>query len=319
MELVHIAKALWVKKVWVAVGAVIAGLAALSVLYQIGPSSFPPQSKTVRVGAATTEVLIDSPQSALGDLKRDIVPLTQRGGIFQRFLATDEATKTIGKAAGLPASQIAVAGPRLSVDGIPDPKSAQRASSLGGARKYQVQVQQGDNLPVLSIFTSAPTKGEARKLADATATALHDLVTKLEDETGVSEKRRLTIRQLSPARAGDVVDSPSKAMAFAVFVLLLGAWCFGVLAWPSVVEAWRSSEPRRPVAVPIGGSGTDPFGHSGIDIERHDDPIDEGRAGTPALSAKRKQKRARSMQENGSAVPAADDSARTEAERLLGL
>jgi hypothetical protein len=313
MELVHIAKALWRKKVWLALGFVLATLAATSMVYQLGPS---PKSKTVRYGAGQTEILIDSPSSVIGDLKRDVPSLIARGGIFERFLATDEATKAIAKAAGLPANQIAVVAPKLFIDGVPDAKSAERASKLAGKRPYLIQVQQGDDLPVLSIVSQAPTPDEARKLANGSATALADVVERLQKDSGVPENRLLTIRQLGTASAGEIVENPSKLKAVAVFVVVFGFACFLILAGPAIADAWRTSEPRRsPSPAGANGSGPTPF------IEPAPSLDEPGRveamysaAGVPGKRGKK-----RSQRNGNGGAPADGEPLSTEAERLLGL
>jgi hypothetical protein len=255
MELVEILKALWSRRIIVAVAAVVAFALALTVLYQPG---LPPQSRAQTSGAGSTEILIDAPQSTLGDLRRDITPLIARGGIFSRFLATDDAAKEIARESGVPARELTVSGPKLSIDGVPDQGAAKRAADARGTDPYLVQVQQGDELPVLSIFTSAPTARGARRLADATATALSNAVTSVQDETAVPEKRRLTIRQLGSARAGEVTDKPSPAFAVVVFLALFGLFCLAILGWPRLVLAWRGH--GQPVAGDSNGFGLDRYG-----------------------------------------------------------
>lgn len=272
MELVWILRALWRKRALVAVGGAIALLGALSVLYR---PTWPPESRATTVGAGSTEILIDAPESTLGDLARDITPLVTRGGVFSRFLVTDAAAKEIGEESGIPAGKITVAGPKLNIDGVPDQSAAKRAMRLGGTGGYLVQVQQGDDLPVLSVATQAPTATEARRLADGTAAALRDTVTRIQDETGVREKRRLTIRQLGPARGAKLEDKPSLLLAFAVFVGLLGAFCLAILAWPRLVEAWRSPGPGQELQANGNGHWPAPFRDDAVGLDPA--PLSAGR------------------------------------------
>lgn len=237
MELVEILKTLWSKRIWVALAGAIALLAALSMLYRPG---LPPESRATTIGAASTEILVDAPESTLGDLRRDITPLVARGGIFSRFLVTEEAVKGIARESGIPARDITVAGPKLSIDGIPDQASAKRALRLGGSGKYLVQVQQGDDLPLLSIFTQGPSAARARALADGTAAALTKSVTDIQEQTGVRDARRLTIRQLGEARAGELSEGPSGILAVVAFFGVFALICLGILAWPRLVAAWKA-------------------------------------------------------------------------------
>jgi hypothetical protein len=233
MELVLILKALWRMRWAVLVGFVIATAAAAGLFTK---------GRSVDVGTASTEILIDGERSALGDLRLQTLPLVARSGIFARFLGADGVTDEIARNAGIPKADIAVVGPKLRVDGVPDPESAERANRIRGTAGHLLQVQQGDNLPLLTIFTQGPTEDAARRLAEATVDALERYVLTYQDEAEIAPERRVKIRQLGPARAGTYVSSPSPIPSIAAFCFLFGLWCFGLLAIRHVVTAWRSPE-----------------------------------------------------------------------------
>ena len=108
MELVHIIKSLWRSKALVAVGAVLALAVAVA---------FGMRGQTVTGGTASTDVLIDSQESAIGDLRHDTLPLVARSGILAQILGADGATQAIAHDAGIPVNEIAVVGPELTIDG----------------------------------------------------------------------------------------------------------------------------------------------------------------------------------------------------------
>jgi hypothetical protein len=234
MELVHILKSLWRSKALVIAGALLALVAAIV----IGA-----RGQTTQGGTASTEIMIDAQQSALGDLRRDVVPLVARGGIFARFLGADGVTNSIASKASVSPDDVAVVGPELSIDGVPDQASAERAIGLEGDAKYLIQVQQGDQLPLLTVFTQAPTEEEARALADATAAALDEHVSDGQVEGAVPEKRRVTIRQLGPAKSAGITEKPGLILPFAVFIVVFGLSCLAILAWPAIKAAWQSEDP----------------------------------------------------------------------------
>ena len=233
MELVHIIKSLWRSKALVAVGAVLALAVAVA---------FGMRGQTVTGGTASADVLIDSQESAIGDLRHDTLPLVARSGILAQILGADGATHAIAHDAGIPVNEIAVIGPELTIEGVPDQASAERATKLSESARYLVQIQHGDGIPVLTILTRAPTTAEARRLADATAAALKNYVADYQERAVIPEKRRVTIRQLGPARAGEFKEAPSAILPFVVFLAIFGLWCFAILAWPRIKAAWRSSE-----------------------------------------------------------------------------
>jgi hypothetical protein len=282
MELVHILKSLWARRYLVAVGFVVA-LAVAAMAYTKG--------ETVKVGTASAEILIDAEQSALGDLRRDTLPLVARSGIFARFLGADGVTDSIAREAGIPKRDIAVVGPKLRIDGVPDQESAERANQMRGGASHLLQVQQGDDLPLLTIFTQAPTRDGARKLANSTADALEAYVTRYQDEAGTPEKRRVAIRQLGEARSSEFESAPGLVLPFMAFCFVFGLSCFAIIAWPSIRAAWRS--PRSPV---VASGWQDDSGWVGDSTSRGDGeddglgadlfwlPTDEG---APAVKSRR--------------------------------
>ena len=237
MELVYVLKTLWARRVLVAVGLVLAIGAALLVATRISGSA-------VKVGAASTEILVDASDPTLGDLRRDVEPLIVRGSIFTRFLASEGATRVLAEESGVPAGKIAVAGPSLSIAGVPDAKSAEQIASLESKRPYAVQVQQGDELPVLSIFTQAPTEQGALRLANGAASALERIVADIQERSGVPDKRKVEIRQLGTARSGVLEEKQSMLLAVVAFLVVFVLFCLALLAWPALVAAWRSPTPE---------------------------------------------------------------------------
>jgi hypothetical protein len=242
MEFVYILKRLWNRRALVAVGVVLATIAAILTVARIEPGSFKLESRAVTVGAASTEILVDAKATTLGDLRREIEPFTARCAIFTRFLASEGATRTIAAEAGIPEREIAVSAPTVAAAGTPGGASEEGIAKLDGGRRYMLRVAQTDALPVLSVLTQAPTEAGARRLANATATALIDTVRKLQAESGIPEQRRVEIRQLGTARSGVLEEKPNKLLAVAAFLGVLGIFCLAILALPNLVAAWRYSD-----------------------------------------------------------------------------
>jgi hypothetical protein len=256
MELVHIAKLLWSKRLLVVGAAALALVGALVLTSRL--SLMPPALKdpTVRVGAATAESLVESPKSTIGDLHRDTFPLVARTGIFARFLGADGATQAIARHSGIPREDIGVVGPKLTISGVPDQAAAERANRVRGASPYLLQVQTGDELPLLAIFAQAPTEDGAQKIADGTAAALAEHIANYQAKAGIPERRRVTIRQLGTTRAGTIVENPGHLGTVVAFFVLLGLACFAILAWPAIKANWR---------IPGGGRGSAPSPDVGAD------------------------------------------------------
>ena len=102
MELARALVQLWQRKIWVAAGIVVAALAVFGSREVL---------KSKVYAAASTQMVVDSPQSALANIAPDLGPYTARAGIYSRLMTSPQALDAIGRAAGIPGRQITAQGP----------------------------------------------------------------------------------------------------------------------------------------------------------------------------------------------------------------
>ena len=75
-------------------------------------SSRPPwTSRTNVFASASSQILVDTPDSAFADLSDDVEPLNTRASVFARFSASPVAIDLIAREAKLPADAIEAPGP----------------------------------------------------------------------------------------------------------------------------------------------------------------------------------------------------------------
>lgn len=246
MELAQILKSLNRNKLLVAGAAVLALVAAIITSGR---------GETVRGGTASAEVLVDARESALGDLRRDTVPLVARSNIFARFLGAGGATAEVAREAGIPKGEISVVGPPLNIDGVPDQAAAEQATEQVEGAPYLVQVQQGDDLPLLTIFSKAPSEDEARRLADGAVAALTDFVAQYQQETEIPPRRRVTIRALGATRVAAFEETPSAILPVLSFLAVLFLSCVGILARSSARSGDRSPRSGGGLSPTTNGNG----------------------------------------------------------------
>jgi hypothetical protein len=245
MDLANVLKALWNDRRWVVVGAVVALAAALVSMFRISPLSLSLTPRSSDVAAATTEVLVDSQQTFLGDLRREVEPLTLRAGAYAHFVESEAVVDALARASKVPAREIAIHGPVANASEAADPTSEQRANDLRrDSEPYRVQVNFSGELPVLSIYTQAPTVDTARRLANGMATALRSVVSSIQNgsDSSLTRANSVRIRQLGTAQAGVVSESASYVLGVLVFIGVLGAACILILVSRNVGEAWRASD-----------------------------------------------------------------------------
>ena len=91
MDLIKILNELWKRRLWVLGAVVVAALIGLSTTYKL-PSL---EKRAELVGAASSQVLIDSSTSAIADVERDPAPLANRAVVLAQYMSSSEARTAI--------------------------------------------------------------------------------------------------------------------------------------------------------------------------------------------------------------------------------
>jgi hypothetical protein len=261
MELAPTLKTLWNRRRLVALGAVIAALAALLSVYRVG--LFPPslESRTNVFATASTQLLVDAPDSAFADLANDLTPLETRASVFARFLATPAAIELIARDAGLPADSIEAQGPYdINLPVIQqEPTAGQRSSQIiGEGALYRLRFENNPVLPIVAVFAQAPTRDEATALANAAPRALRAYVERIQASQDTPEERRVVIRKLGSATGGVVNEGANIQIAALVFLVVFGVWCMLLVPAQTIARGWRRADRPDP---PSNGSGAGSNGH----------------------------------------------------------
>jgi hypothetical protein len=248
MELVLIFRRLWAHKRTLIFGVVLSLLAGLLTVYRPGLSPLSLEQRGVVYGSASTEVLVDSTDQPLTDVKGDLSSLAERAALYSDFARSDEMRAAIARRTGVPASQLLISsGSRTSTQNQTR-TGEQRASFLTyEGTGYRVLVAARFNLPLLDVFTTARDARAAVRLADATAAALADYVRRQQPtvkytpptakqrqarrEQGLpplTEPKLVRIRQLGAATGGLVNQGADRQaailaalVAFILYVVLV--------------------------------------------------------------------------------------------------
>jgi hypothetical protein len=225
-----------------AVGVVIALLAAVLSAYRVSGSSLKPRQITY--SAASTQILIDTPQSSLADVGQNIDPLQIRATVLANLMASPSFLKLVGERVGLSGAQIYAAGP---VDPqLPrtqqEPTDLKRNVELTGETvPYKLNFNSDPNLPEIGVYAQAPTTAMAVALANASASALSQYISAAGGQTDVPDRSRATIRQLGSATGAVVNGGVGKQIMVLVFIAVLFFWCILVLAVVRFRANWRAS------------------------------------------------------------------------------
>lgn len=248
MELVRIIEKLWQHRLLVALGCLVAALAATSTVYRL--TLLPPTAtpRSIEFGSASTQVLIDADTSPLLDLGAQLEPLSSRAEIYARLVESNEVRSAIARRAGLPAEQIVIEGRggELGARTTREPGAEQRANQLRGeAQSNRILFVAEQGLPVVSIYTQSASAEGAVLLANAAADGLVAYLTDLQSSRRVPDRRKVEFRALGEPEGGMVNSGASRVVAVLAFLSVWGLWMILVLMISGVREGLAESKRAR--------------------------------------------------------------------------
>jgi hypothetical protein len=273
MDPLGIVRELWRHKIYLTIVVILAAIFAVLSAYKMTPSGL--ENRSLQVGAASSQILVDSPGSALvaGASVGTFDALSTRAQIYGQYLSSLEARSKIAKLTGIPPATIATAGPfstDVAQNSYQGQSSEDRANQLvdqAAPNRLVFTAQEG--VPIISVDAQAPTANGAAKLAVASFTTLKGYVHKLKSSkeylqtvrSGPSAKakaalRGVTVRELGTPEGGTIGGANDKILMMLAFftVFLLG--CAAIIIAPRALGRWRSLDEIERDAVPARLGGT---------------------------------------------------------------
>lgn len=222
MTLARILLKLWRLRLWVGIGVLLGGVAAVGTVVT---------SHSTVYATASTQMLVDSPDSALANASVDLTGYVNRASVFARLMTSATALQYIGKAAGIDGSLIDANGP-IEINGSPTathaPVDIVGGKDLPAPALYELSLVQNPSLPTVDVYAKAPTSKQAIALANGAVTGFANFVTQL-NANNVPQGERIEVRRLGQATGGIVDPSAGKSIAVLVFVAVFALWCCVVL------------------------------------------------------------------------------------------
>jgi hypothetical protein len=245
MEPVQVIRQLWSRKLLVGLVIVVAALAAILSAYRISVSPPGLHSRALQVGAASSQILVDSPKSALvdGASLGTFEALSTRAKIYGEYLSSLAARKQIAKLAGVPAASISSSGPFSPATGqtnYESQSSEDRANEIlqEGAQSRLVFTGQ-EGVPILTVDAQAATAARAVDLANASFIALKQYVNNLSVD-GEDVKRGVTVRELGAPEGGTIGAGNDVVLMALAFLAILILGCAAILVVPRFTQRWRT-------------------------------------------------------------------------------
>ncbi len=244
----------------VALSAVVAIVCAVVNSGIVG--GFPPKLRlhNLQVAVATSHVYTDLPGETpllpfrRADPPEDLQTMIKRTELLGRIMVTAPVLDLIAERCDVPPGQVSGLG-RTTVSApsaLTEPDSEKRAADIEASRApYRVEVQSRPTMPVIDVFTQAPSLAAATCIADAAPRALSGYLTTLALADN-SPYQVMRLKPLGPARGGIANGGATIMVAFLTFLTVFGV-LVGVLA---AVGAWRrrrrrSSDPGELPSTPL--------------------------------------------------------------------
>ncbi len=242
MELALAFRELWRRRWIVALGILVAAVAAVLSVYRL--DGFTLKARSLQHSGASTQILVDTKSSVLANVSPSFEPLNSRAIVYANFMTSPVVLELISRQVGLRGDQIYAAGP---VDTL-QPRTVQEPTELsrniqvtGESAPYRLNFNSVTNLPTIGVYAQAPTTSVAIALANASVVGLQKYVTGIEKAENTPAASRIAIRQLGTATGGVVNSGISKSLAALVFAAMLLLWCVLVLVGARFRASWRAS------------------------------------------------------------------------------
>jgi len=246
MEPVEAIRQLWSRKFLVGLVVALAAVVALLSAYRVSLSPFGLHSRALQVGAASSQILVDSPKKSTlvgGTDLGTIEALSIRAKIYGEYLSSLQARQEIAKIAGVQPQTISSSGP-FSVAtgqlGYQAQSSEDRANEIlqeGAVRRLVFTGQEG--VPILTVDAQAPTASEAVDLASASFLTLKRYVNSIRAD-GEDVSGAVTIRELGAPEGGIIGGGNDAILMVLAFLAITALGCVAILVIPRFTKRWRA-------------------------------------------------------------------------------
>lgn len=229
----------------IAASVVVAVVAAVFSVYKVG--LVPPrlQPRALEIGAASTTVLVDEPRSEIVNLSataNDLASLQARADLLGNLMATDPVKTYIARLAGIAPEQIQADAPITA--NVPqtliEPGSGASATDIiASADHYKLQIQADPVIPILHIYTQAPTAAGAIRLASASVEGLQQYLAQLSSTQRVDPRTQVRLVQLGTPHGGIVNSGATIEIGLLTFITAFAIACCVMVAASHVRMGWR--------------------------------------------------------------------------------
>jgi hypothetical protein len=232
MEMIDVGRVLWARRFWLVLGFVIAAMLGVAITYKVSPG-LPPKlgTKTIVVGEATTQVLIDTPTSQIADTNSQSAPnIYNQANLLADVMATAPVQHAIAAQLHIPLSALTVVPPPSSiVMPIRATPLALASEKSAAANTWKLAIAVDPSLPIVAFDAVAPTPQAAQQLASDAVTVLRNQVAATAEAQHIASAHRLVVNVIDPPTSRALVTGPRKLYVVALTVVAFFAFAFALV------------------------------------------------------------------------------------------
>jgi hypothetical protein len=244
---------LWRNRLALTISVVLASLAALWSVAKV--SIAPPglEPRVVRMAAASTRALVDSPNSAVLDLAvptSNLQQMTNRGVLVGNMIASQPVRAYIGRRAHVRPELLQVASP-VTPD-FPRPLASSGKRSTGdiaaSPNQYRLSIQANPTVPIVDVYAEAPTVEAARALANGAVEGMQDYLRDLARRQQIPAEQQVHLEQLGAATGGVIDPGVRLKLATLAFMIVFVGSSLAAIAITRVRRGWRLADEAEQAA-----------------------------------------------------------------------
>jgi hypothetical protein len=260
MEIVGFVRTLLQRKLVLGILLALATLAAFMTAFRVGPDGV--ERRSVAVGAATSQILVDSAESTLveGAGTDQIAALGTRARVYAQYLSSRDAVNQVAAEIGVNPRLITAHGPFSEGTGIQDydqQGAESRARDLvDEGKEYRLVFEAQEDVPIITVYATGPGTKQALALAHASFDVLEKYISQLKAEANEAEKtapppkvatttstvplvENIVVRELGEPEGGLVGGSADLVLMVLAFLAVFGIGCIVVAAASGFMRHWR--------------------------------------------------------------------------------
>jgi hypothetical protein len=234
-------------KAGVLVSLLIAAAASVWSVQKISLVPFKLTPRALEMATASTHVVVDTPDSALLDLRQDtysLEGLRNRAVLLGNVMASTQVQQNIARRAGVPVEALRVQAPltkEQSAPAITSENARKTSDILKSMDQYRVNIQANPTVPMLDIYVQTPDVKSAAALANAAVAELKAYLATLATSQRTPAKDQIHLVSLGQAEGVVINQGAGWQVALLAFLITFAIACGTVIFLGRLRAGWRAA------------------------------------------------------------------------------